>query len=114
MPQAPHKSRHDYQGPERRRRSVYVTRNSEYHFAERLCVAVRDRYTGNRLLQHPARKRRLSGSIRFNKRLDAYPTLDAPRLGEGLFFGDDGPDVVTSNILAVDRPEKSVVKAYPL
>jgi hypothetical protein len=103
-----------YAGPDRRRRRVYVTRNTEYHFDDRLCVAVRDRDSGHWLLRHPALRRRLSGSIRFNKNLDAYPTLDAPRLGEGLFFGEDGPDVVTSNLLSVERPAKDLVGSYPL
>jgi hypothetical protein len=102
-----------YGGPDRRRRRVYVTRNTEYHFDDRTCVAVRDRDTGHWLLRHPALKRRLSGSIRFSKHLLAYPTLESPRLGEGLFFGDDGPDVVTSNLLSVERPPKNVVGSYP-
>lgn len=103
-----------YEGPERRRRRVYVTRNTEYHFDERTCVAVRDRGTGHWLLRHPALKRRLSGSIRFNRQLDAYPTLESPKLGEGLFFGDDGPDVVTSHLLSVERPAKDIIRSYPL
>ena len=103
-----------YSGPERRVRAMYVTENTEYHFAGGVCVAVRDRATGSWLLTHPALRRPLSGSLRFNKNLEAYPSLAAPRVGEGLFFASDGPDVVTSNLRAVGRPEKATVGAYPV
>jgi hypothetical protein len=104
----------DYVGPERRSRAIYVTRNTEYHFAEGVCVAVRDRETQSWLLTHPVLRRSLSGSVRFNKNLEAYPTLESPRVGEGLFFGSGGPDVVTSNLLVVGRPEKATIGAYPV
>ena len=103
-----------YSGPERRARAMYVTENTEYHFAGGVCVAVRDRATGSWLLTHPALRRPLSGSVRFNKNLEAYPSLEAPRVGEGLFFGSEGPDVVTSNLRTVGRPEKATISAYPV
>lgn len=93
---------------------MYVTRNTEYHFHERVCVAVRDRNSGNWLLTHPALQRPLSGSVRFNRLLEAYPTLESPKIGEGLFFGTAGPDVVTSDLLAIERPEKATVGCYPV
>jgi hypothetical protein len=102
-----------YDGAERRTRVLYVTENTEYHFSEGLCVAVRERRTGNWLLTHPVLNRPLSGSVRFNRNLEAYPTLDDPRVGEGLFFGSAGPEVVTSNLRAIARPEKRVVENYP-
>ena len=36
----------EYTGPERRRRKVYLTRNTEYHFLDEVCVAVRHRDSG--------------------------------------------------------------------
>jgi hypothetical protein len=104
----------DYAGPERRNRAMYVTANTEYHFRDGVCVAVRDRETRSWLLTHPALRRPLSGSVRFNRNLEAYPTLESPRVGEGLFFGAGGPDVVTSNLLSIGRPEKTTVTAYPV
>lgn len=101
-------------GPERRTRVMYVTRNTEYHFKDQRCVAVRERATGSWLLTHPALHRRLSGSIRWNRSRDAYPSLEAPRVGEGLLFASDGPDVVTSNLEAIDRPTKATVCSYPV
>jgi hypothetical protein len=104
----------EYAGLERRNRAMYVTANTEYHFREGVCVAVRDRETRSWLLTHPALRRSLSGSVRFNRNLEAYPTLESPRVGEGLFFGSGGPDVVTSNLRSIGRPEKTTVSAYPL
>jgi hypothetical protein len=93
---------------------MYVTRNTEYHFHEGRCVAVRERGSGHWLLTHPALQRAISGSVRFNKNREAYPTLDTPRVGDGLFFADPGPDVVTSNVLSIARPEKATIGTYPL
>jgi hypothetical protein len=103
-----------YGGAERRTRILYVTENTEYHFREGLCVAVRERRSGNWLLTHPALNRPLSGSVRFNRNLEAHPSLEDPRVGEGLLFGTAGPEVVTSNLLAIGRPEKRVVDNYPI
>ena len=103
-----------YPGHERRKRVMYVTRNTEYHFKEERCVAVRERATGSWLLTHPALNRALSGSVRFNRDREPYPSLEGPRVGEGLLFASEGPDVVTSNLEAIARPEKAIVIAYPV
>jgi hypothetical protein len=103
-----------YCGRERRTRVMYVTRNTEYHFKDARCIAVRERASGSWLLTHPALNRGISGSIRFNRNLEAYPTLETPRVGEGLLFAADGPDVITSNLEAIDRPAKTTVSCYPV
>jgi hypothetical protein len=99
---------------ERRRRQKFVTRNSEYHFKDRRCVAVRDLNEGNWLLAHDALAKPLSGTIRFGRDGAAYPSLDPPRVGDALFFGDNGgPELITSVIHAIDRPTKDEVRSYP-
>ena len=103
-----------YSGRERRTRRLYVTRNTEYHFNEGRCVAVRQLMTGTWLLTHPALNRTISGSIRFNRHHEAYPSLEPPRVGEGLLFASDGADVVTSDIVSIGRPEKATVESYPV
>ncbi|HEX4337911.1 MAG TPA: hypothetical protein VH062_18505 [Polyangiaceae bacterium] len=103
-----------YRGQERRSRVMYVTRNTEYHFKGPRCVAVRERVSGSWLLTHPALNRVISGSIRFNRNKEAYPTLETPRVGEGLLFASGGPDVITSNLEAIARPAKATVSAYPV
>lgn len=99
---------------ERRCHRMYVTRNTEYHFRGGVCIAVRDRHKGTWLLSHQALDRPLSGAIRFRKSGDAYPTLEEPEVGDALFFGTQGPDVITSAIAAIERPSKELVEAYPV
>lgn len=103
----------NYCGPERRRHRMYVTRNTEYHFRDRICVAVRDRSSGNFLESHLALRRELSGAVRFYSNGAAVPTLDEPKVGEALFFGLEGRELVTSLLAGIERPEKVVVATYP-
>jgi len=106
-----------YQGPERRRRVTYMTRNTEYHLESGICVAVRDRATGNWQLCHGALGRRLSASVRQQGGLAPRPSLDAPELGDALFFGPCGPsatEVLTSSLLSIERPQKATIDAYPV
>jgi len=102
-----------YRGVERRRHTMYVTRNSEYHFRDGLCVAVRDRASGEWLPGHVALNRQLTGSLRFYSNGSIRPSLGSPRVGESLFFGTGGRDLVTSPLLEVDRPSKTLVSDYP-
>jgi hypothetical protein len=102
-----------YGGVERRRHTMYVTRNSEYHFRDGLCVAVRDRTSGEWLPGHVAINRTLSGSLKFYPNGAIRPNLGSPRVGESLFFATGGRDLVTSPLLEVGRPEKALVERYP-
>jgi hypothetical protein len=102
-----------YGGPERRRHRVYVTRNTEYHFRDGFCVAVRDRRTGEFLHGHLALQRRVQGGLRFFLNGSIAPNPGEPRLGESLFFSSDGRDLVTSPLESVERPHRELVDAYP-
>jgi len=101
----------DYRGPERRRHQVFVTRNSEYHFRDSRCVAVRDRISGRWVPSHLALQRNLSGTVRFG---DAGPKIgnNKPSVGDALWFADDGRELVTSILCSVERPPKDVVETY--
>ena len=99
--------------PERRRHRVYVTRNTEYHFRDGFCVAVRDRRTGDFLQGHLAVRRRLHGGLKFFGNGAIVPNPGEPRPGEALYFAADGRDLVTSPVESVDRPSKALVSAYP-
>ena len=99
--------------PERRRHRVYVTRNTEYHFRDGFCVAVRDRRSGDFLPGHLAIKRRLHGGLKFFPNGAIVPNSGDPRPGEALYFAADGRDLVTSPLEHVERPAKAVVEAYP-
>jgi hypothetical protein len=99
--------------PERRRHRVYVTRNTEYHFRDGFCVAVRDRRTGDFLLSHLALRRRVQGGLRFYLNGAILPNPGEPVAGEALYFATGGRDLVTSPLESVERPPREVVEAYP-
>ncbi|MFW5925388.1 MAG: hypothetical protein ACOCV4_04430 [Myxococcota bacterium] len=102
-----------YHGTERRIHKVFVTRNTEYHLRRDLCVAVRDRRSGDWLRGHLARGSRVSGGIRFSAQGGIVPNVGTPSIGESLFFEAGGRDLVTSPLVAVERPAREVVSTYP-
>jgi hypothetical protein len=102
-----------YSGPERRRHRAFVTRNTEYHFDGEVCVAVRDRKSGSWLVSHLAVNRTLSGSVRITTHGIAVPAGPQPSVGEALFFGRNGRELITSALCSIERPEKNVVSSYP-
>jgi hypothetical protein len=102
-----------YGGQDRRRHKMFVTKNTEYHFRDRVCVAVRDRRSGSWLPAHLALRRRLGGAVRFPPNGFPVPATGEPSPGEALFFDDDGRDLVTSTVCAIDRPPKELVESYP-
>lgn len=102
----------EYDGVERRRHRVYLTRNTEYHFRDDICVGVRDRRTGDWLPGHLALRRELFGSIQFFINGSLSPHPGQPRIGEALFFANGGRDLITSPLEKVERPPKHLVEAY--
>jgi hypothetical protein len=103
----------NYEGRERRQHRMYVTRNTEYHFRGETCVAVRDRKTGSFLQSHLAVQRTLSGGVKYHTNGTAVPSCAPPLVGEALYFGDDGRELVTSICSSIERPERGLVAAYP-
>jgi hypothetical protein len=110
MPQPPS----EYTGPERRRRKVYLTRNTEYHFQDEVCVAVRHRDTGQWRMAHVALQRKLTGSVSFGEHGNLHPKAGPPNLGDALYFSAEGVDVITSTLTDVSRPLPQTVAAYPI
>lgn len=102
-----------YQGQERRRHRIYLTRNTEYHFRDGICVAVKDRRTGEWLPGHLALRRQLFGSLRFFMNGALLPNPGEPKVGEALFFGEGGRDLITSPLQSVERPTPETVAEYP-
>lgn len=113
MGQAAIKVTDSTRSPERRRHRVYVTRNTEYHFRDGFCVAVRDRRSGDFLQGHLAVRRRLHGGLKFFGNGAIIPNDGDPQPGEALYFAADGRDLVTSIVERIDRPAKALVAAYP-
>jgi hypothetical protein len=104
--------RAEFAGADRRRHRVYVTRNTEYHFRDGFCIAVRDRRTGDFLHGHLALRRRIHGGLKFYLNGAIVPNPGEPKVGEALYFATDGRDLVTSPLEAVERPSKELTAAY--
>ncbi len=106
-----------YRGPERRHHRVLVTRNSEYHCRDGVCVAVRDRRTNQFVARHSAIGKRISGGLRFNQSggIESATMGTDPKLGDQVCFAADGNEdrtVITSPLSAIERPPKDVVQTY--
>ncbi|HSC89506.1 MAG TPA: hypothetical protein VLC09_19625 [Polyangiaceae bacterium] len=99
-------------GAERRRNQMFVTRNTEYHLRDGVCVAVRDRRTDCWLEGHLALGRSLSGGVRVLPNGTAIPIPAAPQVGEALYFSAEGRELITSVLCSVERPAKDLVASY--
>lgn len=84
-----------------------------------ICVAVRDVRTQEWLRAHMALKQRISGSIRFQPSDPQANTShikngnETPVLGASLYFFTEGREMITSPVVAIDRPDRNTVLAYP-
>ncbi len=107
-----------YQGNDRRRHHVYVTRNTEYHLRDGVCVAVRDRSSRAFRAAHIALNLRMEGGVRIYPNGAMIPNVENPVEGDAIFFTHVGPEgdmkqIVTSRLERVDRPAKTIVALYP-
>jgi hypothetical protein len=98
---------------DRRVHKVFVTRNTEYHLRRGVCVAVKDRTSGEWLRAHLALSQKIHGGLRFTRAGGIHANAGQPGVGESLFFHTAGRDLVTSPVLSVERPEKQIVAQYP-
>jgi hypothetical protein len=101
-----------YKGNDRRIHKIFVTRNTEYHVRRHQCVAVRDRRTGEWLAGHMAMLSEISGGLKFLPSGGIRAVEGTPRVGESLFFVASGRDVVTSPVVAIERPGRETVACY--
>lgn len=89
---------------DRRRHRVFFTKHTEYHLRDDECVGVRDRESGQWLIDHAAlRLRALS--------LPELAESDA-WIGQRIAFWGQATDVLTSPVVAVGRPHIDEVVAY--
>jgi hypothetical protein len=107
----------DAERNERRRRFVFLTRNSEYHCFDRICVAVRDRKSGEWRARHPALRRRIEGGVKVFSNGAVIPSLHDPEIGDPMYFvlehARDDQQLVTSRLELVDRPALADLGRYP-
>ena len=92
-----------YRGPERRVHTCFITQNREYHTRRGVCVAVRDRATAAWMAGHRAVGLALT-----------VPERSAPFLGRPLELAGAGARVLTSRVVDICRPGRTVVDAYAL
>ena len=106
----------EYQGAERRRHRVIVTRNTEYHLRDDVCVAVRDRKSKRWAEGHLAVELKIEGGVRFFDNGAVVPSLEDPQPGDAMYFTYqcEGQlrQLITSRIEAVERPSKKEVLTY--
>ena len=102
----------DFNGLERRRNKMFVTRNTEYFLVDDVCVAVRDRRTTSWLDGHLAVGRRLAGGGKVLPNGEAIPVENAPAVGEALFFTQGGRELITSVLCSVERPSRELASQY--
>ena len=100
----------EYQGPERRRHKVFVTQNTEYHLKDGVCVAVRNRDTGEWNRKHRALGSTLMGGLEVTELGTWKVNFGVAHVGEKLCFAND---LLTTPIEDVGRPLRSVVDTYP-
>lgn len=91
---------------------MFVTRNTEYHLRDGVCIAVRDRRTDCWLDGHLAIGRALSGGVRVLANGTTIPVPAAPQVGEALYFSADGRELITSVLCSVERPPLELAEAY--
>lgn len=99
---------------ERRRHKVYVTHNTEYHTRDGICVAVRDRRTGQLAGGHHALGHKMSGALHAPRAPGELPFRNEPEPGDQVVF-ENGKrhHVITSELERVTRPPRDVVALYP-
>jgi hypothetical protein len=99
-------------GKERRRHKMYVTRNTEYHLRDDICVGIRKKSSGAWLKRAKALKAKLIGSVKSIHEI-ATGKGATPQVGESLLFiNDEGEDIVTTMLDAIARPPKEAVGNY--
>jgi hypothetical protein len=107
----------NYEGNERRRHRLIVTRNTEYHLRDDVCVAVRDRSTKRWCEGHLAVNLKCEGGVKFHPNGAVIPSLMQPIAGDAIYFsyktsGGEERQLVTSRIESVARTPKRDVLAY--
>lgn len=99
-----------YDGSERRRHRLYVTQNTEYHLCDKLCVAVRDLWSGVWRDDHPAVGKLLFGAVKPGPK--GLEPLERPEVDSLLWFENGDNDILTSRLSVITRPPKRAARRY--
>jgi hypothetical protein len=91
---------------------VYVTHNTEYHMRGNICIAVRDRKTGQFVDGHSAIGHRVAGSL--HSANDGLPPMTPePHVGDPMLFDQGMRGLITSPLERVTNPPAEVVAHSP-
>jgi len=101
-----------YSGPDRRKRRMYVTHNTEYHLHDGVCVAVRDKHTGEFDREHLALGHKLEGALVQGQGIAGFHAQ--PDIGDSMLFQAGKREVITSAVERVTRPPRQLVASYPV
>jgi hypothetical protein len=101
---------HSFLGRERRRHRLYVTQNTEYHLRDRICVGVRDLWSGRWRPDHPAVGKWLFGAVRSGEA--GLEPLAAPEVDCLLWFENGDNDILTSRLTVITRPHRRCLDRY--
>lgn len=99
-----------YQGPERRIHKVFVTSNTEYHMRSACVVAVRDLKSGQWKSDHKSIGSELVASL-CNAENGGFKVKVGTDTDLGVRLCFD-VDLITSPVLAVQRPPREIVMRY--
>jgi len=97
---------------DRRRHKMFVTRNSEYHMRDDICVGVRNTREDRWMDRSRLLSARLMGAV------DSFSTLSSsactePAVGKFLLFVcENGELIVTTRLEVIDRPPMDAVQYY--
>ena len=96
----------------RRGKQVFMTRNTEYHCINGVCIAVHDRRTGRWVDDHPALDVRAVGGIEDGD--DGRIHFREPEVGKPLVFYPKGiRGIVTSRVLLILGSRKETLPNFP-
>ena len=88
----------------RRHYHVFMTRNTEYHCRNGVCVAVRDRKTGEWVTDHQALDLPVISGLHFDEQ--AGVQFRPPEIGDPLvFYTNKARRLMTSPIESIARPD---------
>ena len=93
---------------ERRRHRALVTRNSEYHLRDGICVGVKERQSGRFCDRHPAIGMRLV----LVSATEGHTDPSSPVGGRAYFLDDTQRNLLTSTVETVVRPPREALARY--
>jgi len=99
---------------EKRKNKMFVTRNTEYHVRDDVCVAVKKLDSGDWLMHSKALGARLIATLSVTpKRTKGICSVFWPEVGDHLvMYNTMGEDIITTRIRKIKRPPPHCLRYY--